>query len=119
MCEILVRAFSTTNEDPVKNERGCWKKYDVVDIRPDGFLWGAEECPPKFEVIKVPTVAVEDLAYLRQTVTDNSDPQKGPVTMLRSKYSLNYDELPQSAGKGETPSLTSEDILLTVTDKMA
>lgn len=41
--DVLIRAVSTTSDDPTKNVAGCHKIGDPVDIGPVGFFAGVEE----------------------------------------------------------------------------
>jgi len=36
------------------------QKGDIIVVKPDGWKWGKEECPPRFVVIKVPEIKYED-----------------------------------------------------------
>jgi hypothetical protein len=36
---------------------------DIIVVRPDGWVWGSEECLPNFVVVKVPGVSVEDVKH--------------------------------------------------------
>lgn len=46
MAELLIKAVNATHSDPAKDARGCYKRGDIVDVRPDGFSWGALEILP-------------------------------------------------------------------------
>lgn len=41
--ELLVKWADNAHPDPAKDERGCWKRGDVVVVKPDGHVWGKEE----------------------------------------------------------------------------
>jgi hypothetical protein len=45
MAELLVKAISNSHIDPTKDQRGCYKRGDVVVVMPDGHQWGKEEHP--------------------------------------------------------------------------
>jgi hypothetical protein len=53
MAELLIKAISANHSDPIKNEQGCYKRGDIVDVRPDGFGWGNSEGLPNFVRIGV------------------------------------------------------------------
>ena len=57
MAEILVKAVDTTNIDPDKDRRGCYKRGMPVVVMDDGHEWGKEEKLPKFIVIKLPMIS--------------------------------------------------------------
>ena len=65
MAELLIKADDATNPDQVKDLRGCYKKGDVVVVKPDGWKWGKEELnKKKFYILKVPDKSVEELQFL-------------------------------------------------------
>jgi|GEM_PF-4497413 len=65
MAELLIKSSDTTNPDPVKDLRGCYKKGDVVVRKPDGWKWGKEELnKKKFYILCVPDKEVDELEFL-------------------------------------------------------
>lgn len=72
MAELLVRAqghwldaLTTEQVAALPDWRQTEHKYrakkgDIVVIRPDGWTWGREECLPRFIVVKIPGLSVED-----------------------------------------------------------
>ena len=47
------------------------KKGEVICVKPDGWLWGKEECLPNFIIVRVPGVSIEQgVDYLRKTVRE-------------------------------------------------
>lgn len=65
MAELLIKAVDATHPDPVKDLRGCYKKGDVVVIKPDGWSWGKEELKKeKFYILRIPDKKPEELEYL-------------------------------------------------------
>ena len=65
MAELLIKSSDTTNPDPVEDLRGCYKKGDVVVIKPDGWKWGKEELKKeKFYILRIPDKKPEDLEQL-------------------------------------------------------
>ncbi|MCD6149092.1 hypothetical protein J7J18_07000 [bacterium] len=65
MAELLVKSSDTTNPDPIKDLRGCYKKGDVVVVKPDGWKWGKEELNKnKFYILCVPDKEVDELKFL-------------------------------------------------------
>lgn len=99
MAEFLVKAIDATHKDPVKDVRGCYKRGDIVDVRPDGFEWGKEEAPPKFTIVKCPGMAVADVISYMQPHTQKTKTQdkKGnfieeTITLKRRQYSVDLDK---------------------------
>lgn len=54
MAELLVMLTDNRHPDPDVDRRHAFKRGHVVDVRPDGWHWGAKEGPPRFTVIRVP-----------------------------------------------------------------
>ncbi len=80
MCEIICKAIDATHPDPVKDQRGCYKRGMPVAVYPDGTRWGNEEKLPKFFIIKLPGIPVEDA---QKYVESHQEPQ--PQTMKLNK----------------------------------
>jgi len=91
MCELLIKAISNTNPDPVKDQRGCYKRGDIVDVQADGFTWGREEGLPRFYIVKIPGITVTQAKkYMAAHI--------GPTTQTRRIYKQQWDKW-QLAGK--------------------
>ena len=63
------------------------RKGDIIVVRPDGWKWGKEECLPRFVVVKVPELSIEEAAQYEQPLFDVTDPQK-PLMVRVRKYAL-------------------------------
>lgn len=65
MAEILVKLETADNPaDP-----NAWTRGDIVCIMPDGHKWGKKECPPKFQVVRVPDAKADELqGYIEPAV---------------------------------------------------
>ena len=108
MAELLIKAVDAVHSDTQKNQRGCYKRGDVVVVMPDGHPWGTEERPPKFVTMRV--VGVLPARYQRlveQAETVILDPEGNPVRLRRRHYSLDLSQLPAGARNR----LTSGEIL--------
>lgn len=94
MAEILVKAVDATHPDQKLDAAGCFKSGDPVVAMPDGHEWGKAEGPPKFYVLKVPGLSVEDARakYIRPVFSelDQKDPRARIVPLVRS--ALKFDE---------------------------
>jgi hypothetical protein len=60
MCEALVAARTDFEDDGLTGSAWRWARGHVVDVRPDGFAWGALEDPRNF-----PSAATRRFALLR------------------------------------------------------
>jgi len=97
--ELLVKAVDATHPDKVKDIRGCWKRGDVVDIRPAGFKWGSEEGPPKFQIVTMLKSEADKLDLLESETEEKiidagKEEQRVELeTLRRRKLKVNLDAL--------------------------
>jgi hypothetical protein len=99
MAELLVKAIDTVHADPIKNERGCYKRGDIVDIREDGFEWGKEEISSKFVVVKCSNIKVDDVKqymnpHTQKTITQDKDGNfiEETTILKRRQFSIDLDK---------------------------
>ena len=101
MCEILVKAIDAVHIDPVKDQRGCYKRGYPVVVMDDGHPWGFEERLPKFVVIKIPLIPKEKVQkYIEQWrifVGLDSEGIPKMETQCRRLWKIRWDDLPQVA----------------------
>lgn len=91
MAEFLIKAISATNPDPVKNERGCYKRGDIVDVRPDGWKWGNEERLPKFVLVKIPGLDPKAALRFMEAHLDLTNPVE-PILLRRRLWNVLVDD---------------------------
>lgn len=103
MAELLVRAQGHWLDSLTPNEIAAlpdWrkkeytyrsKKGDIIVVRPDGWTWGREECLPRFIVIKIPGLSVEDAKKYEEPLLIT--PAAGAV---RAEYKGRKYALPES-----------------------
>lgn len=84
MAELLVMVTDKTNADKVLDAQ-CYKRGDVVAVKPDGWRWGIEELKRTdlFRVLKMPGVDPDTLQDL--TVADVVDDGKGTATLVAKR----------------------------------
>jgi hypothetical protein len=97
MAELLVKANKhwmddLKQEDLDKMTKEQLQSYnarsqigDIIVVRPDGWQWGKEECPPNFVVVKLPGVKEEDVKHYEQPLMDTTDP-KNTIMLKVRKY---------------------------------
>lgn len=91
MAELLIMARDTSNAESAKDVF-AYKLGHVIAVMPDGHKWGKEECLPKFYLVKLPKVKVEDVRkYLNPKVNILS--AKRPTIAIR-QYKLDVMTLP-------------------------
>lgn len=56
MAELLILAADTGSTDTINK----WYGANIVDVQDDGHIWGREEGPPIFFILKVPGVSKSD-----------------------------------------------------------
>ena len=61
MATLLCKAIDATNPDPVKDARGCYKRGDVVLVRPDDHPWGRLEVLPPAQGGKFARIVISDV----------------------------------------------------------
>lgn len=99
MAELLILAFDTSNRDAALDVF-AYKKGHIISVQPDNHKWGKEECLPKFYVVKLPDVRVEDVQkYLESKVDLLSEVEAGePRKQIGiRKYKLDVANLPTLA----------------------
>lgn len=94
MAELLIKAISSTNPDPVKDQRGCYKRGDIVDVRPDGFEWGKEEGLPTFVKVKIPGLAVSTLKQFMESEKGDGVVIPLETTVRRRKWNILINDIP-------------------------
>ncbi len=88
-------------------------KGDIIVVKPDGWKWGKEERPPKFVVIKLVGVKVEDVKHYEEPLMDKE------VMLKRRKYAVDTATVDSCAieigGAKEIPKATFNTKLITKT----
>jgi hypothetical protein len=88
MAEFLIKAVSATHSDPVKDERGCYKRGDIVVVAPNTHVWGARETLPRFVQVRVSDVGVAAALKYIESQIDNG------IVIRRRLYRIRWDDLP-------------------------
>lgn len=90
MAELLIRVVDKTNVDPYLDAK-CLKRGDVVDVRPDGWVWGREEMTrPEWRVLRLPGLAAVDLsAFLAEEVDE--DPEQPSEVLQARAFRIDLD----------------------------
>ena len=109
MAEILIKAMDAINSDPVKNLAGCYKKGDIVVIMPDNWTWGKEETLPKFVILKIPGVVIDE-KYILPRYSGIDPISENPICIKRRDYTLLESLVDQAIANGGT--LTISQIML-------
>lgn len=101
MAELLIKAVDAFNPDPTKDRRGCYKKGDVVCVRPDGWEWGKEERTKRFSILRIPCSDYREFSYLANPFVQ--DDPCNPLKSRRRLHSLrNYGEYSLGLGAALT-----------------
>jgi len=72
---------------------------DIIVIRPDGWVWGGEECLPRFIVVKLPGVTMEAAKLWEESLYDRTDPEH-PIMLKVRKYAVPQPYVNQIVGAG-------------------
>lgn len=96
MAEILIKSIDAVHSNPEK-DKGCYKRGDIVDVRPDGHPWGREEGLPKFVIVKIPGLDPATVMHLMSMNEDRTDPER-PMLLARRLWRVLVDSesLPSS-----------------------
>jgi hypothetical protein len=104
VAEALFFAGNNTHADATKDRRGCWKRGYIVDVKPDGHVWGRLEdpaqnvAPRKFAILKFPGVSVARVQkYLAAQMDDAGGALLEPVMYRRRLWQVQFSELPAAA----------------------
>jgi len=134
MAELLVKAQEAWNheadtkkmtDDEIKAWNARSRKGDVIVVRPDGWAWGREECPPRFVVIKIPGVKVEDVKHYEEQLIEVDDVNYKAEMFKTRKHAVDVatveDCLKQADGVKEisAEAVTSKLLVKTVVDAKA
>lgn len=84
MAQLLIFNQDNTHDDPIINERDCYKQGDIIVVKPDNHIWGLQEHPqtassPKFWIVQYNNVSNEDIGYLTEQHTEI---QEETITIL-------------------------------------
>ena len=60
MAQFLILNKNNTHSDPIKDDRSCYKRGDIVVVKDDAHQWGSAEGLPDFVLLKVPTIDYEN-----------------------------------------------------------
>jgi hypothetical protein len=91
VAQFLIKAQNSTNPDPVKEARGCYKLGDVVQVMPDDHVWGALESLPRYFVVKVPGL---DPGKARAFLIPEMDSVESEKILRRRKFRLKVEDVP-------------------------
>jgi hypothetical protein len=95
MAELLCKAVDAWGDSPERSMKG-----DVIVVRPDGWVWGREECPPRFVIIKVPDMTLEEAKKYEQPlmVDDGVDTEGHPKQKMAKvrKYAIPVEDVEEA-----------------------
>jgi len=77
------------------------KKGDVIVVRPDGWQWGREECPPRYIVVRVKGMTMGEAQPYEEQLMDTTDPENQVLKRIRKYYipTADVDEAINKNGK--------------------
>jgi len=97
MAEFLIKKISAINPDPIKNESGCYKRGDVVQVYKDGECKEPPSPNSNMLIVKVPGMTKEEaLKYTESEIRDDGLIEEGqPIltTVRRRKYKFDFSLL--------------------------
>lgn len=90
MAEFLIKAVDATHKDPVKDQRGCYKRGDVVQVYEDGECREKPSPNSRMVIIKIPGVPKAEFEKY-------TEPEISGVTgdiVRRRKFRLRVSDFP-------------------------
>ena len=89
MCEFLIMAKNSFNVD-LQKDKFAYKIGHIISIQPDGHIWGKLECLPRFWIIKVPGMKVEEAKHLTSNKCGILDTYNvNPISIRKWKFDVN------------------------------
>ena len=100
MCELLIQAkghwmdnftqgqIDALDDGQKKSRNARIQLGDIVVVRPDGWVWGREECLPNYLVVKLPQLTVEQVEHFTQSLMGEPDAQGNRPTLKKRKYKI-------------------------------
>jgi len=68
MAQFLIKAQEPWNNDSPEAPSERSRLGDIIVVRPDGHVWGSEECLPRFIVVKITNMSYEDAKHLEESL---------------------------------------------------
>lgn len=103
MAELLIKAVNATHADAGKDQRGSYKRGDIVDVRPDGYEWGRLELLPPaqggvFVIVAIADVTVDQVRNFVQNrwgcQPDGPHVDANKQTLRRRKVQIDISSVP-------------------------
>lgn len=99
MAELLIKAVDATHTDPTKDVLGCYKRGDVVLVRPNGWTWGTKEVLPPADGGKFVRVVISDVTpeQVRNWIRNNWQTElESDDGTRRRRVHINWAALPNN-----------------------
>lgn len=97
MAIFLIKDRDATHHDPAKEQRGCYKRGDVVEVYADDKPLVVPPAPP-FYLMRVGGISkAQGDVYIEPETSGVLDADGVPVMTRRRRYSVNLTALPQGA----------------------
>lgn len=93
---------------------------DVVVVRPDGWLWGNEECLPNFIIVKVPDMPYEEAKKYEESLNEQFIDDKGETQsrMLKvRKYQIPLVDVEEAKSKNGILNRTKAEKIKNIKEK--
>lgn len=94
MAELLVKLESSTDPTNLKT----WDRGHVISVQEDGWPWGSSECPPKFCVVKISDMTVEEARVYLESEMEIPEEGRHDMKVLsirKNKFDLDDVSLPK------------------------
>jgi hypothetical protein len=90
MAELLIKLESAADSTNLN----AWNRGHVVCVQEDGWGWGRLECPPKYCVIHISDMTIEEArVYLESETEIPKDKKTLPKMISIRKYKFDFDDV--------------------------
>ena len=94
MAQFLIKALEPWNNDSPTAPEERSRLGDIIVVRPDGHVWGREECLPRFIVVKITNMSYEDAKHLEEILMLDDGLEEDGVTIKKKLAKVRKWQVP-------------------------
>lgn len=93
---------------------------DIIVVKPDGWIWGREECPPTFIVVKVLGMSYEEAMRLMHPVMQqDSENEADSILIRRRRFAVPTQVVDSVVAQGGVIEVSRDSFQIALIDKEA
>jgi hypothetical protein len=96
MAQFLIKALEPWNNDSPTAPEERSRLGDIIVVRPDGHVWGNEECLPRFIVVKITNMTYDDAKHLEESLLLDDGLEEDGVTIKKKLAKVRKWQVPQA-----------------------